>query len=140
LAVDSRKDLSVVDTATGKTMQTLKDPFPLNSLLYLPKEDILASANDDRTVRLWRRDAEGHVNGPGELVGQHLESVLYLAASPDGKTLASAANDGTIKLWDLTLTPEQAQAKSTREFQIRRTPTHAVWSLSFSADGSALFG
>jgi WD40 repeat protein len=58
----------------------------------------LATANWDTTVKLW--DAE---------TGQELRTlaghtgVVYRAVfSPDGKRLASASGDGTVKIWDVT--------------------------------------
>ncbi|HBB32173.1 MAG TPA: hypothetical protein DDZ80_28510 [Cyanobacteria bacterium UBA8803] len=57
---------------------------------------ILASAADDRTVKLWRHD--------GTLVttlNGHTDSVFGVGFSPDGKTLASASDDKTVILWNL---------------------------------------
>ena len=57
----------------------------------------MASASNDKTVRLWdsatgavHRTLEGHLNG-----------VFGVAFSPDGKLVASASWDRTVRLWDL---------------------------------------
>ena len=59
----------------------------------------------------------------------HTSAVRALAFSPDGKTLASCSDDGTIKLWD---------APALRE--VRSLPGHrgAVLCLAFSPDGKRL--
>ncbi len=52
-----------------------------------------------------------------------------MAFSPDGKTLASASEDNTIKLWDMATGKEQTTLKG-----------HGNWvqSVAFSPDGKTL--
>ena len=62
------------------------------------------------------------------LVG-HLEPVLSVAYSPDGKTIASGSSDKTVKLWDVT-TGENIASLEGHTWEIR--------SVAFSPDGRTL--
>ena len=59
----------------------------------------------------------------------HDDDVTSLAFSPDGRTLASASNDHTIKLWDVVTGQEKATLKGHDD---------DVTSLAFSPDGQTL--
>jgi WD40 repeat protein/serine/threonine protein kinase len=86
-----------IDTATGKVV------FPheghsaaLQALAVCSDNRTLASAGDDRSVKLWDL-------GTGRVrlsLSAHADAVIGLAFSPDGSRLASASRDGAMILWD----------------------------------------
>jgi WD40 repeat protein len=59
----------------------------------------------------------------------HTQAVNNVAFSPDGKYLASASGDRTVKLWDAT---------TSREIRTHRGHTSRVGALAFSRDGRYL--
>src|SRR5258705_2632345 len=59
----------------------------------------------------------------------HTQAVVSVAYSPDGKTLASASYDGTLKLWDVTTGKERATLEG---------HTGCVGSVAFSSNGKTL--
>ncbi len=70
----------------------------VNSVAFSPDLRTLASASQDRTIKLWAVDTR---QLKATLQG-HGDAVLAVAFSPDGKTLASAGADQTVRLWDVS--------------------------------------
>jgi WD40 repeat protein len=89
-----------VEFAVGHGIGLQGHPFEVLSVAFSPDGKTLASASQDRTIKLWDV-ATG--NERSTLHG-HTESVASVSFSPDGKTLASGSWDSTIKLWDVPST------------------------------------
>jgi WD40 repeat protein len=86
-------------------------------------EGILATASEDKTVKLWTLD--------GKLIHTltgHSDRVLNVKFSPDGKLIATSSGDKTIKLWD-------RNGKLLHTFQGHGDEVNAV---AFSKDGQTI--
>ncbi|MEH2250295.1 serine/threonine-protein kinase [Nostoc sp.] len=97
----------------------------VNALAISPDSNTLASASDDKSVKLWDLNTQKVL---ASLSG-HSQAVKSVAFSPDGKILATASDDKTIKLW---------QVETLEEICTLLGHSHAVKSVAFSPDGQIL--
>jgi WD40 repeat protein len=110
------------DAAGGHLAHTVHaHPWRVDRLAFSPDGKLLASASDG-VLRLWD-GATAAPRSPGE---GHLAGIVGLAVAPDGKTVATAGLDETLRLWD---------AATGQELRRRRTNGHAV---AFAPDGQTL--
>jgi WD40 repeat protein len=103
------KTLKILDASTGRRFARLEGhPDQLNGWAFAPDGEILATAGG-YTAHPWPVNPAGDVRiwdvGTGRLLARldrQWGAVSDIEFSPDGRMLATASYDGTIKLWDVT--------------------------------------
>ena len=87
-----------ISRMTGHTKQ-------VNHIVFSPNGYWLASASDDRSVKLFDGKTGKFIctlgKGRNKNTGMHINSVYRLAWSADSRLLISASADTTLKLWDI---------------------------------------
>jgi WD40 repeat protein len=111
------------------------------AVAYSPDGATLASAGDDRTIRLW--DLTASKPGMKQILKGHEGSIASVVVSANGKMLASGDRRGTVLVWDLTnkqarlraeLPPQAPPAELLPEYRGR----YKNQAVAFSPDGTTL--
>ena len=109
--------------ASGKPLTSYQAPQKTAFLgVALGRDGRVAAASEARRVYLW--DEQGLRTFRG-----HNHRIQGIAFSPDGRILASASSDWTVKLWDVN---------ASQEFRSLPVQSDRMLGASFSADGRHL--
>ncbi|KAL8284649.1 hypothetical protein RB600_009186 [Gaeumannomyces tritici] len=115
-----------VDQNWDACLQTLEGhSSSVNSVAFAHDGKTVASASDDRTVKLW----DTATGGCRATLEGHSSYVNSVAFAHDGKTVASASRDHTVKLWDTAT----GDCRATLEGH-----SYSVNSVAFAHDGKTL--
>ncbi len=123
---ERNSNIRLWDVQTGELLNTLKKRTAfefygernVNSVVFSPNGNMIASGSGNGTIRLWNP----HTGEFIKYLEGHAKSVNSVVFSPNGNTLISAGEEG-VCLWDV----------NTGEY-IDEVPIHAV-SAAFSPDG-----
>jgi hypothetical protein len=97
----------------------------VNAIVFSPNGELLASASNDNTVKLWNVQTGKELRTFQEAQ----DDVLTVAFNPNGDQLAAGGNEQTIKLWNLNTNVNP---------QILTGHEGIIHSLTFSPDGRTL--
>lgn len=134
---------------TSKPVELKGHQDDVHAVVFSPDGKMLASGSIDGTIRLWLltepnyphvllKKHKGTISEPpisdevseGIATGILDDAIFSLAFAPDGKTLASGSNDGTIQLWLL--------AELDRQPVLLKGHTGSINNLAFAPDGRTL--
>ncbi|KAJ1573633.1 hypothetical protein NDA12_002474 [Ustilago hordei] len=94
--------------------------------------ETIITGSDDHTLFLWPPQINGFASTPKKPIARltgHQKSVNHVAFSPDGKKIASASFDNSIKLWD---------ARTGKFIATLRGHVASVYRLAWSSDSRML--
>jgi tRNA A-37 threonylcarbamoyl transferase component Bud32/tetratricopeptide (TPR) repeat protein len=120
-------DTALWDASTGRKTGTLPTRGS-SRLLFLKGGELLAVADmDEPVVRLWDLASRS----PRAVLEGHAKRVRGLAASADGRLLATSSEEGDLRLWDASTGKPLGRAATGGSW---------AWGLAFASDGRRLAG
>ncbi|EOA24015.1 hypothetical protein CARUB_v10017230mg [Capsella rubella] len=104
---DGDRMIKFWNTSTGACLNSVETGSQVCSLIWSKNERELLSSHGftENQLTLWKYPSMVKM---AELTG-HTSRVLYMAQSPDGCTVASAAADETLRFWNVFGVPDKAK-------------------------------
>jgi WD40 repeat protein len=122
LATGGDEEVRLWDVASGRRLREIREGYRYGGTQLFAADGRWLATGDFRSVHVWDP-------ATGRRLCQ-LPAERTLAASPDGKLLATATKDGSVVLWDVATGRQAAQ--------LRRGHAQAVLEATFTADGKGL--
>lgn len=113
------------DVVTGHQRQAYRHGQLLFDAVF-DAEGRVITAGDDRRIKIWDAESGGLV----EEINAHANLIRRLAVSPDGNLLASASEDNSVRVWNLTKTQHRLVA--------REPNVNELTNLAFSPDSRVI--
>lgn len=132
-SASSDRTVKLWNVATGERLDTLGESTKaLNTVVFSPDGGLVAAGGVDNRIRIWKvsGDAKEGTNPLRSSSFAHEGAILQLAWSSDGSSIASTADDRTVKIWNAATMAPRAVLESQSDW-----PTSIV----FSDQGKALF-
>jgi WD40 repeat protein len=121
------------DVVSGKLLSELPHPYPIQDVVYSSKGRVIA-VGEQGMAKVWDPEAETELF---TLKG-HQQTIDRVVVSPDGRLLATASQDQTICLWELTAEPPRGGELLARRSLVGPLNTLRISGLAFSADSRRL--
>lgn len=107
------------DARAGKQLKVLQCGGPVFSLAWSPNGQTFAAGGEDRVIRLWN----GATGAPEGVLRGHQGRIRHLSYSPDGRYLASAADEmiaERLRLWST------APGHAVKQFAVGVSPHYPI--------------
>lgn len=118
------------ETASAKVRHVLDNPLGNFSTIAWSRQGTLATGDTDGGVAFW----DAQVGKRRSNVKAHVATVLSVAFSPDGATLASGSEDRSLRLWDVATGNELRRVSGAASVLSVRFSPDGAWLASAGAD------